>query len=235
MKLAIASHSSRSAPSTPAVSRRPSTANRTPPSRSEANPRTLSPIRRGSSTSGRPPSLDPLPASALGPAPITASENNSSLNTPYANQLDDDVDFALPAAAATAAAAPHTGARLVGHARPPPRMASAGLVNAPPQVGNAMTSNGTNANLQTPADAPNSGAESMAAPAVVMPGSVDLGGRRIIKKAAMGRSTREEWSDWMRRLAFEMIRTSPSKPLRACVLPAQSYPPLAQVRKGKVC
>jgi hypothetical protein len=64
-------------------------------------------------------------------------------------------------------------------------------------------------------------------------GGVDLDPIVAAWEAAAGRSTRDEWSDWLRRLALEMIRASPAQALRACVLPAQSYPPLAQVRTAE--
>jgi len=42
------------------------------------------------------------------------------------------------------------------------------------------------------------------------------------------RSTREDWDEWMRRFAVQLLREAPSPALRACADLAQAYPPLAR-------
>jgi FKBP12-rapamycin complex-associated protein len=41
------------------------------------------------------------------------------------------------------------------------------------------------------------------------------------------RSTKEDWTEWMRRLSVNLLRESPSRSLRACCPLAQVHPPLA--------
>lgn len=41
-------------------------------------------------------------------------------------------------------------------------------------------------------------------------------------------STREEWLEWLRRLAVEFMKESPSHALRACKSLAETYSPLAR-------
>ena len=41
-------------------------------------------------------------------------------------------------------------------------------------------------------------------------------------------STREEWLEWIRRLAVEFMKESPSHALRACKSLADTYAPLAR-------
>ncbi|KKY24120.1 putative phosphatidylinositol 3-kinase tor2 [Phaeomoniella chlamydospora] len=45
---------------------------------------------------------------------------------------------------------------------------------------------------------------------------------------AEGKSTREDWQEWMRRFSNELLRESPSHALRACAGLATVYPPLAK-------
>jgi len=73
-------------------------------------------------------------------------------------------------------------------------------------------------------------------------GAADAGGadrgniRRIavnqanLKRAweASSRTTREDWSDWLRRFSVELLRESPSPALRSCAALAQVYHPLAR-------
>ena len=42
------------------------------------------------------------------------------------------------------------------------------------------------------------------------------------------RSTRDDWDEWMRRFAVQLLREAPSPALRACADLAQAYPPLAR-------
>ena len=42
------------------------------------------------------------------------------------------------------------------------------------------------------------------------------------------RTTREDWDEWMRRFAVQLLREAPSPALRACADLAQAYPPLAR-------
>ncbi|KAF9172143.1 phosphatidylinositol kinase- protein kinase tor1 [Mortierella sp. AD011] len=42
------------------------------------------------------------------------------------------------------------------------------------------------------------------------------------------RSTKEDWTDWIRRLTLEMLKETPSHSLRACADMANSFPPLAR-------
>ena len=46
------------------------------------------------------------------------------------------------------------------------------------------------------------------------------------------RSTREDWQEWIRRLAVELLRASPSPSLSACFALSISYPPLANELLG---
>ncbi|TYZ66502.1 hypothetical protein PybrP1_008839 [[Pythium] brassicae (nom. inval.)] len=45
---------------------------------------------------------------------------------------------------------------------------------------------------------------------------------------ASQRSTKEDWSEWMRRFSIELLRESPSAALRSCCALAQAYNPLAR-------
>ena len=56
-----------------------------------------------------------------------------------------------------------------------------------------------------------------------------MGGRSLkATLEATQHSTRADWHDWMRRLSVEMLRESPSAPLRACAPLAEAYQPLAR-------
>ena len=56
------------------------------------------------------------------------------------------------------------------------------------------------------------------------------GGQQRLKATweATQQNTRADWHEWMRRLSVEMLRESPSAPLRACAALAEDYPPLAR-------
>ena len=56
------------------------------------------------------------------------------------------------------------------------------------------------------------------------------GGLQRLKSTweATQQNTRADWYEWMRRLSVEMLRESPSAPLRACSALAEAYPPLAR-------
>ena len=41
-------------------------------------------------------------------------------------------------------------------------------------------------------------------------------------------SSKEDWFEWIRRLAIELMKESPSHALRACVTLAEAHPPLAR-------
>jgi FKBP12-rapamycin complex-associated protein len=51
-----------------------------------------------------------------------------------------------------------------------------------------------------------------------------------LKKAweASSRSTKEDWMEWIRRLSVELLKESPSHPLRACSYLAGIHYPLAK-------
>jgi serine/threonine-protein kinase mTOR len=41
-------------------------------------------------------------------------------------------------------------------------------------------------------------------------------------------TTKEEWNDWMHRLAVEFVKESPSHAVRACMTLVEAHPPLAK-------
>ena len=45
---------------------------------------------------------------------------------------------------------------------------------------------------------------------------------------ATGRVSKDDWSEWLRRLSIELLKESPSPALRSCWALAQSYNPLAR-------
>lgn len=147
--------------------------------------------------------------------PSMLSETSGPASFDTGLQLDDDVDFSLPAAAASASQ-PGGGGMVAG--------ARGGARVQPGAVASGASMQG-----QAAAGGRAGGAGGGVAAGGVAAGGVELDPIVAAWAAAAGRSTRDEWSDWVRRLGLEMIRASPAQALRACVLPAQSYPPLAQV------
>ena len=111
---------------------------------------------------------------------------------------------------------------------PPAMSATAGALVAGPSAspqGEAMRD-------EPPVGAPPSSAPSGAPPSSAPPGfrvPAQLG-QKSLKATweATQLSTRADWHEWMRRLSVEMLRESPSAPLRACAPLAEAYQPLAR-------
>ena len=145
----------------------------------------------------------------LGGGPLAPSASIAALATPPAGE------------ASGPAAEPSTGAP---NADTPPGGIAAGAAAAAAGMDGAGMAGGCN----PPHDSSHApSAANNAPPGVRVPAPLAPHSLKATWEATQ-HSTRADWHEWMRRLAVEMLRESPSAPLRACAPLAEAYQPLAR-------